>query len=210
MYDDGFYEMINDGSYKSAKVVVPLVLDVLPSRPVDVLDFGCGQGAWLRGFEEAGVQGYGMDGHYVDTSKLWFDVERFTPVDFDRTIPTLDRKFDLAISLEVAEHVHPRRADDFVGMLCAASDTVLFSAALPGQGGVGHINEQWPAYWAEKFAARGFSMSGDLRWGIWDDLEVEPWYKQNLMLCSKTDLGLSGKHHAVVHPIVWNHIRGAG
>src|SRR5690606_7975348 len=92
------------------------------------------------------------------------------------------RRFDLAISLEVAEHLPAERAAGFVVELVALAPVVLFSAAIPGQGGVNHINEQWPAYWASLFDRMGFAPIDIFRQAIWNDNRVAWWYKQNLVL----------------------------
>jgi hypothetical protein len=89
---------------------------------------------------------------------------------------------------------------------------VLFSAAIPGQGGYGHVNEQWPGYWARMFDECGYGVSDALRWAIWNDERVEPWYRQNLLLCaSPTRLAEAVRGvmpdsapRAVVHPDVFN------
>ena len=65
-------------------------------------------------------------------------------------------KYDLAISLEVAEHLSPSRSCGFIDDLTNLSDVVLFSAAIPMQGGTNHINEQPISYWANLFLERGF------------------------------------------------------
>jgi len=59
---------------------------------------------------------------------------------------------------------------------------VAFSAAIPGQGGVGHVNEQWPDYWEALFAAKGYVLVDWFRRQLWDDTAIEPWYRQNLFL----------------------------
>jgi len=157
-----------------------------------------------------GLQGLsvkGFDGQYVDQDRLLIPSDRFESIDFGSTVPVLDKKYDIAMSLEVAEHISDSRAASFVKALCAASDFVVFSAAIPGQGGVGHINEQWPEYWAAKFESEGYIVSGDLRWRIWDDDSVENWYRQNLLICSKKDIGLSPTYPSVIHPVLWDYHR---
>jgi hypothetical protein len=94
----------------------------------------------------------------------------------------LNRRFDLAICLEVAEHLSGGRAASLVDDLCALSDCVLFSAAIPGQGGTNHINEQRQSYWAALFAERHFSLCDVVRPRIWNSRAVEWWYKQNAFL----------------------------
>jgi len=56
---------------------------------------------------------------------------------------------------------------------------------VPGQGGHGHVNEQWPSYWVQRFDALGFSCSGALRWMFWNRDDVEYWYRQNLLFFTR-------------------------
>jgi hypothetical protein len=214
IYNDEFFDMINDGSYKSAKVIVPVVRQTLNKHlsvsDLSVVDWGCGQGAWLRAFKEDGFKVKGFDGEYVDRSRLLIDDAEFGSINFDSLDP-VEGKWDLAVSLEVAEHVHPNNADAYVAQVAGSADHLLFSAAIPGQGGVGHLNEQWPDYWVEKFQSHGFKYVSDfIRKLTWDNSDVEPWYKQNILFLSKKDYQLPQGWNSVVHPIVWNHIRGAG
>ena len=112
----------------------------------------------------------------------------------------------------MAEHLPASRASGFVHDLCAASDFVLFSAAIPGQGGQHHVNEQWPGYWADRFAAEGYAITGALRFRFWNTAGVEPWYRQNLLLAGRDPVpdDLWGLFHGegsdplpLVHPLYW-------
>ena len=179
-YTDEYYESLREGARRSARAVVPRVLRLV--RPRQVIDVGCGQGTWLAVFREHGVEDlWGIDGDYVDRERLEIPRERFVPWDLTRPVH-LGRSFDLAISLEVAEHLPADRAETFVHSLAALAPVVLFSAAAPHQGGQDHVNEQWPAYWAELFAVRGYVPIDCLRRPLWDDNRVEWWYAQNVLL----------------------------
>ena len=94
-------------------------------------------------------------------------------------------RFDLAISLEVAEHLEPQRSDSLVRDLCALADTVLFAAAIPFQGGAGHINERWQSWWAQKFSENGYDPFDVLRRDIWGRRDIAWWYKQNTIFYVK-------------------------
>jgi SAM-dependent methyltransferase len=180
LYTDAYYRALRDGARRSAEVVVPLVLRL--TRPRGVLDVGCGRGTWLAVFREHGVEDVcGVDGDYVDREQLDIPRQQFVPWDLTQPL-RLGRSFDLAVSLEVAEHLPADCAETFVGSLTALAPLVLFSAAAPFQGGQGHVNEQWPAYWARRFAARGYVPIDCLRRQLWDDERVEWWYAQNILL----------------------------
>lgn len=206
MYDAAFYDTIRDGTRRSAAAVVPLVDAAV--RPRTVIDIGCGEGWWAATFADHGAEVIGVDGAYVTGSPLG---DRFVAHDLTQPLPAHLGGFDLAVSLEVAEHLPESRADSFVADLCALAPAVLFSAAIPGQGGTGHVNEQYPAYWVERFAANGMTASGALRWAIWDNPDVENWYKANTLVFAREprwyptlyDTPLASPW-PVVHPVLYD------
>jgi len=143
-YTPAFFQAISDGSTRSARAVVPLLMSLV--RPKSVVDVGCGWGKWLTVFREAGVKDVlGIDGPYVDPARTDLAANEFIPHDLTQPL-TVKRRFDLAVSLEVAEHLPPEAADGFVSLLASLAPVVAFSAAIPGQGGTGHRNERWPDY----------------------------------------------------------------
>jgi SAM-dependent methyltransferase len=159
---------------------VPLLLRLL--SPSSVVDVGCGTGTWLGEFRRQGVSEIrGLDGDWVDRSDLRIPEEHFQLADLTQP-PRLERTFDLVVSLEVAEHLPPEAADDFVALLAGLGPAIAFSAAIPGQGGTGHVNEQWPAYWSRRFAEHGFLAVDAIRPEIWMDEQVAWWFRQNLVL----------------------------
>lgn len=191
------------------------ILGLLLSRTQDIkssVDVGCGVGTWLNVSRRLGVdrvQGY--DGPWVDRGALVIPQESFAELDFNEEIPSSDR-FDLVISLEVAEHLPSGKADHFVRQLTKLGDRVLFSAAIPGQGGVGHVNEQWPQYWISKFADHGFVPLDVIRHRIWADTKIPVHYRQNTFLFHKAEDRSSmrleheppiGMPLAIVHPEVY-------
>lgn len=163
--------------------VVPHVMKLV--KPLSILDVGCGTGTWLKAFEEMGVLDYaGMDGDYVKRENLKIAENRFHPIDLGKTW-SLNRKFDLVVSLEVAEHLPETSADLFVDALARHGESILFSAAIPGQGGQNHLNEQWPAYWQQKFLKHGFYFHDLIRPLIWNNENVHWWYRQNIFLLKR-------------------------
>jgi SAM-dependent methyltransferase len=180
VYDDGFYQAQSDNSYRSAGCVVPIVLSLVPVR--SVVDVGCGVGTWAAKFLERGIQDVlGIDGDYVNRSLLRIPESKFRPVDLSSPFD-LGRRFDLAVSLEVAEHLPPERAESFVRDLTLLAPLVLFSAAIPGQGGTDHINERYLSYWVELFARRDYVLLDVLRPRIWLIQECDWVYRQNVVM----------------------------
>jgi len=179
-YTRGFFEQIRSGSRRSAEVVVPLISQFL--RVSSMVDVGCGEGNWLAVFREHGVkETIGMDGEYVSRDALQIPQECFRAIDLTKAFD-LGRVFDLAISLEVAEHLPAACAPGFVASLCSLSEAVLFSAAVPFQGGNQHLNEQWPDYWAGMFRKHGYFPVDCIRKRVWQNEAVEWWYAQNMLL----------------------------
>lgn len=184
-YTPRFYAELRDGSRASARRILPEVLALV--KPTSIVDVGCGVGTWLVAAEQAGLSDYlGIDGDYVDVAQLEIPRERFVARDLQQPLQ-LDRQFDLVMSLEVAEHLPPDRADAFVASLTGLGPVVLFSAAIPHQNGNNHLNEQWPEYWADRFRARGYLAVDCVRSRVWNDPAVEPWYAQNTLLFVRED-----------------------
>jgi SAM-dependent methyltransferase len=211
VYSADYFSALQPGVLRSARHVVPLVMRMV-RNPRSVVDVGCGLGGWLHVFQEYGVHDVlGIDGEYVDRRSLQILPVQFRAQDLESSRPLADRKFDLVVCLEVAEHLSAGTAAGFVRRLTALGDVVLFSAAIPGQGGTHHVNEQWPSYWEKLFAEAGFVVFDALRPLIWADEAVEPWYAQNILLFVRAgfthlvDLGpgaLQGSALSLVHPWV--------
>lgn len=172
------------GSLRSAQVVVPMVLEL--TRPRRVVDVGCGLGAWLSVFQEQGIRVLkGLDQGWAVGAFL-LGQTTFVPTDLARPF-WLEEEFDLAVCLEVAEHLPESSARGLVESLTRSAPAVLFSAAVPGQGGAGHLNEQWPSFWTGLFAAQDFVRIDAVRPRIWRDDRVEWWYRHNLFLYVRRD-----------------------
>lgn len=191
-------------NFKAANEVVPYLISLL--NPKSVVDVGCGIGTWLKVFKDNGIEIKGIDGDYVDKKLLKIEVEDFIDFNLEKLYIS-NYKYDLAISLEVAEHLSIESADVFIDTLTGLSDVVIFSAAIPNQGGQNHINEQEPNYWIQKFKRNGFKLYDILRPVFWDNENVDSWYKQNILIFSNSvDLenkfnllkSFDGKH--LVHP----------
>ena len=184
-YPKEFYSDLEGTALPSGRRIVPILVDL--TAPAAVVDFGCGDGSWLSVFRDHGATRIlGLDGDWVDERQLRIPPADFRRAHLDRAV-AVDGRFDLAMSLEVAEHLPESRAAGFVAELARLAPVVLFSAAPPFQGGMHHVNEQWPSYWAALFADHGFRPLDILRWQVWNDPQVTWWYKQNLLLFARDD-----------------------
>lgn len=180
-YDKAFFEGFAEDSARSAGIVLGHLFETM--RPASVLDVGCGVGAWLKAAQDLGAHSVrGLDGPWVSAEQLRIPAEAFERIDFEAADWPAVKPVELALSLEVAEHLSPEAGDRLVGYLCQSAPVVLFSAAVPEQGGEGHRNEQWQSYWAERFARHGFSPRLGLRHAVWNENRVEFWYQQNMVL----------------------------
>ncbi|GAA2929442.1 methyltransferase domain-containing protein [Streptomyces mexicanus] len=185
-YDARFYAGQQDGSARSAEHVLPLVFDLV--RPGSVVDLGCGTASWLATARRLGAETVlGVDGAWVSEDALRIPPGCFLKHDLTYPLDLGGRRFDLAMSLETAEHLDAFRADSLVADLCALSDVVLFSAAVPGQTGSDHRNEQWASYWRDRFRQWDHQLVDCLRSRLWHDPEIEPWYAQNAYLYVRSD-----------------------
>lgn len=221
-YDHAFFEAQQNDSVASARGVLPTIIDVV--EPKSILDVGCGVGTWLRVASELGVADIlGIDGDYVDRNMLHIPRESFKAHDLTKPFDT-GRRFDLAISMEVAEHLPPESAESFVASLVAASPVVMMSAAIPGQGGVSHVNERWQDYWVGLFEKHNYEVFDAVRPFVWARSDVQPYYAQNALLYVDRDrvadypklhripVAASTLSLRVVHPKaytgLWNYANG--
>jgi SAM-dependent methyltransferase len=186
-YDKSFYttepaEIL----LQSPRAVVPIITSLL--SPKSVVDVGCGSGAWLHIFQEEGVERIlGIDGSHVDPAWLLISKEHFRQLDLTQPF-RLQERFDLAVCLEVAEHLPPNCAEVLVESLVSTAPVVLFSAAVPLQGGMHHINEQWPEYWASIFLRHKYRQLDVLRKRIWKNAAIKYFYRQNAFIYASEDL----------------------
>jgi SAM-dependent methyltransferase len=184
-YSDEFYLALREGARKSAAVIVPLVLHHV--QPRSVVDVGCGTGTWLSVFRGHGITDIlGIDSTDINTAMLEIPESCFRTFDL-RTPFGLDRKFDLVVSLEVAEHLPAECAEIFVNTLVGLGPVILFSAAIPLQGGTHHVNEQWPDYWTVLFERSGYVPLDPIRRRVWQNPDVDFWYAQNALMFVRRD-----------------------
>ena len=182
LYNSSFYSNRDSETSSSAEAVIDCVLNI--TKPLSVVDVGCGVGTWLRIFKKQGCKRIlGIDRDEVPRKSLQIEESEFLATQLEvESIPAIAGRFDLVVSLEVAEHLNPSVASRFVQTLTELGPIVLFSAAIPHQGGVHHVNEQWQDYWRQLFAERGYSCFDVIRPMIWDNAKVYYWYRQNTFL----------------------------
>ena len=206
MYKDAMYRDRDSTTRASAERIVSVLLDIFLDIS-SVLEIGCGTGTFLSIFEQRGINDVlGVEGPWVKDEYLEINGAKLIRVNLVKQFPVINRKFDIALCLEVGEHLPETFSRSLVDFLCEKSDLVLFSAAIPHQGGEGHINEQWQSYWVELFMINGFELNDCIRPIIWDDNEIMYWYRQNMLIFEKRRGGdnstLRNMSHLInlVHP----------
>lgn len=208
LYPADFYQNRRAHTAHAARRILGALPAALPRH--SVADIGCGTGTWLAAALQHGAEStFGIEGDWVTPAMLDDPRIAFAPQDLEQ--PFTGPRVDLALSLEVAEHLSPERAAGFVADLVALAPAILFSAAIPGQGGVGHLNEQWQSWWAGRFAGHGYRAYDVIRPAIWTDEAIPAWYRQNAVLylddITATNLSLTPTEPALldrVHPAFWN------
>ena len=213
-YSQDYYTIHLTGARSSANEILGLISTFY--MPSSVIDFGCGSGIWIKIAKEIfHAKVLGVDQHPYSDIDMFIDSCEYCLHDLETPLPA-KQKYDLAISVEVAEHITEKYADIFINSLCDHSDVILFSAAIPMQGGTGHVNEQPCSYWADKFKQHGYSALDWLRPALWNSRNVEIWYRNNSILyvsdSKLEELIKRAPFHGypldVIHPQMMNRIIG--
>lgn len=185
-YDSTYYDQV-DGRQATAIASAPLIAEDIVGRlnASTVIDVGCGTGEYLCEFRIRGAVVYGVE--LADVAIQRCREQKLEVEKHDLTSDlSLPWRADTVFSSEVAEHLVPDAADNFVDKLSgAAIRDIVLTAAGPGQPGLNHFNCQPKSYWIQKFEARGFSFDAALT----EELEkryreqgAAPWFQKNLMV----------------------------
>ena len=204
-YDKTFYDEQSEDSFISAKLMVPHIIEKL--NPDSVIEFGCGVGNWGKVIiEESNVKSYlGVDGEYVLEEYLKIPSNLFKAADLNEY--NHFGRFDMALCLETAEHIETKNSKNLVKSLTSASDIIVFGAAIPGQGGTNHINEQWLSFWEDLFSEFGYGLRDELRPIFWDDPRIAYWYIQNTVIFEKDFIRKNDTISDLVHPRTFEAMR---
>jgi len=184
IYDKYYYNDVDRFAIQSAVAIAESVMNEF--RPANVVDVGCGTGALLTQFKKCHVSALGLERSAAAIKICGERNLEVFPFDLEAVSEYAGRA-DVAICLEVAEHLPERFADRLVKLLCDISDHVVFTAATPGQGGTDHLNEQPHEYWIEKFSRRGFNHDVEIS-GAWRrawQARTASFYSDNIMVFNR-------------------------
>ena len=189
-YGGWFYDSCAEDNHRSHPIIARSIIDYL--NPSKVIDFGCGDGLLLSHICQEKIDGLGFEFSKVGLSRARKRGVRVKELDFRQRQLPAEMHGDVVISLEVAEHLEEKYAAFYVECLSVTigAKYLVFSAALPGQGGEGHYNEQPKEYWIDKLGVYGWSLDRTLTTAMqenWRSQEVSFYYWQNLLIFSKTD-----------------------
>ncbi len=192
VYDDEFFGVNQEEGLKFAEWFIPLLRRTFQLN--SLIDVGCGTGHYLHACRQSGISDvFGMEGspfafkHLLVPDHLVVRHDLRKPFQFDR-------RWDLALSLEVAEHIDDVDTDNYVRILCNASDVVVITAAPLGQGGTRHVNEHSRSWWTEKFSGAGYrydaaatdKMILGIREAKAQQKFVASWFEPNIMVFRRT------------------------
>jgi len=205
MDDHKYIHSIESFNTRAAEEIVPQIIKFF--NPKSVVDVGCGIGTWLNVCKSFGINDIlGIEGHHLDTNLLMIGKDDIFFWDLEKEF-LINRKFDIALCLEVAEHISSGASARFIKSLANLSDVIIFSAAIPGQGGQGHINEQWMDYWQTEFQKNNFEFYDLLRPLFWNNEKVDWWYRQNIIVAIRNGItNCFSKNHFplnAVHPVLF-------
>ncbi len=187
----------------SANEIIPYLIELF--KPESILDVGCGTGTWLKVAQNYGVKDVlGLDGHFIQDEQLEIDKSYFKAFDLQKVL-NLGRKYSMIFCLEVAEHLAENFADNLISNLVTHSNIIVFSAAIPHQGGQNHINEQPFEYWIKKFGQHQYRHIDIVRDKFWNNSNIDWWYKQNILVFTNNQellaiLGSDKPINTYIHP----------
>ena len=165
-------------------------------QPKTVIEFGCGSGQLSKALAAQGVSIVALDGYATPDfagfpSIQFYKADLNNPASVKKFLKDLNQSFDLAISMEVAEHLQPEVSEDLIKMMTSVAGAVVFSAAVPEQDGDGHINCQTRSFWHKLFQDNQFQLKDTIRKQIRENPKVGKWYALNTVDYVKIDKPIS-------------------
>lgn len=155
--------------------------------PNKMLDVGCGTGAMVAVARKMGTEAFGVDMHKHINASWIFQHDLTKP--FSMAEKNLPSQVPLVVSIEVAEHIPKTKHDVFCDTIAnhlMIGGVLVFTSAVPGQGGEEHIGIEHPLYWRTKFHNRGIGYRPDMTAALamlWSNIESPlMWLPPNLQV----------------------------
>jgi len=186
IYNNRFFKNTIKLEQSTAKITAKILIKHF--HPKSVIDIGCGAGVYLKEFQRQRIIILGYDGSLA-AKKNSLVGQKIKLHDLCQPLK-LRQRFDLCLCLEVAEHLPAKCANTLIKTLCHLANTIIFTAATPGQGpiSIGHINEQLHQYWIKKFKEQDFNLNKTLTKKIKQEMKKQQviwWLSKNLMIFQK-------------------------
>jgi len=164
-------------------IVCEAILEVF--QPQSIIDIGCAIGQFIGEFQARGIEAAGIEGSTNALPYINPSIKVFIH-DLRKPWPYVKR-YGLALSFEVAEHIEPEYTAEYLNTLCLLSDRILITAALPGQKGKFHVNCQSIDYWIQCFKNKGYLHKPEYEdkikrhWVPWANTKAMELYYRNLL-----------------------------
>jgi len=185
IYNPLVMRQFHDEAKRNAPIVAAAIIELFPLAKV-LLDVGCGSGAFAAEFNRLGRSAIGLE--RSPHGRALAQKQAVDCRDFDlsrETVTNLVGSVDLVYCLEVAEHLSSSLGRKLIEFISSFHKPVIFSAAQPGQGGTGHVNEQPMEHWINIFNQNGFSFdaerTGELR-GRFARSNAAYWFQRNTIV----------------------------
>ncbi|AUX10564.1 hypothetical protein AArcSl_2953 [Halalkaliarchaeum desulfuricum] len=182
IYNNDYYRKRKKDPWRSdAREVSRVLYDEF--EPESVIDFGCAIGGHLEWFHEHGIEVCGIEGNTTAFEYSLIPNEYLEEHDL-REPYEITKQRDLALCIEVAEHIPERYANQLVASLTDSAESVFFTAAPPGQQGTHHINLKKDSYWEKKFEEKGYIRDNMIETRLKQNLNLEKstWIKDNMFV----------------------------
>ncbi len=190
IYNPIHFRHFHEHAVQNAGPVMRSIRQVFPSA-TRYLDVGAGSGAFAAEAQRMSLKIIACEHIAAGRKMAQKQGVAILPFDLNQSPPVvLEGTFDLAYCFEVAEHLPELMGKSLVHFLSQTAPCVVFTAAHPGQGGTGHINEQPKSYWIDCFAECGMVFNADLTESLLEQFRAErvraAWFLENIAVFVRT------------------------
>lgn len=184
-YNPALFYYFHIAAQSNAPAVIDAILSELP-RAQTFVDVGAGSGVFAAELRRRGKLVTACEHSRI--GRVFARAQGVDARPFDvaasPAAPIASAGADVAYSFEVAEHLPDALAQPLVDFTASLAPVVVWTAAHPGQTGIGHINEQPQGYWTERFDMTGYAHATDGSERLSEAFRAAPgaWFADNVML----------------------------